>query len=368
MKYMPISLTTAISLACAASSHLAKSASTVQGFDISHHQNYSVDFEAAYTSGARFVVIKATEGNTWVDDKFNEHTSRAADAGFIHGAYHFANPASTNGSSQALFFLAKGGKWKADGMTLPGWLDLEAPRAGEQCYGLSQSDMIAWITGFVDTYSGVTGRFPMIYTTNNWWTTCTGNYKKFSSYCPLVLARYNTSPGTVPGGWTSYTIWQNSEHYFYGGDSDIFNGDESALLNLASGTTTETTFPATVAESAAQRVLRNSQHVLSGTSNVINIASTLDSLEEMPTTADDPWNEEKSLTFRDGSVSLLCFCGGGSVNLVTLPWRLGNILSVTNAYKKHGTRPDPETGRTVDFYAGVGSGGVHMHGGPMENW
>jgi len=96
-------------------------------------------------------------------------------------------------------------------MTLPGMVDLEDNTSGAQCYGLSQSDMVAWIVDFVDTYSGTTGRFPMIYTTNNWWSACTGNYNGFASSCPLVLARYAASPGAVPGDWTSYTIWQNSD-------------------------------------------------------------------------------------------------------------------------------------------------------------
>src|SRR5205809_3007107 len=125
-------------------------------------------------------------------------------------------------------------------MTLPGMVDLENNPSGAQCYGLSQLDMVAWIVDFVDTYLGTTGRFPMIYTTNNWWKTCTGNYNGFADYCPLVLARYAASPGTVPGGWTSYTIWQNSDRYTYGGDSDRFNGDETALLALASATMAKT--------------------------------------------------------------------------------------------------------------------------------
>ena len=75
----------------------------------------------------------------------------------------------------------------------------------------------------------------MIYTTNDWWVTCTGGSTAFSTTCPLVLARYSTSPGTVPGGWPYQTIWQNSDSYPYGGDSDIFNGDLTQLKRLATG-------------------------------------------------------------------------------------------------------------------------------------
>ena len=46
-----------IGAALALPSHLAERASSVQGFDISHYQP-NVDFQGAYNSGARFVIIK----------------------------------------------------------------------------------------------------------------------------------------------------------------------------------------------------------------------------------------------------------------------------------------------------------------------
>ena len=44
---------------------------TVKGFDISHYQN-SVDFAGAYKDGLRFVIIKATEGTTYIDPKVGD--------------------------------------------------------------------------------------------------------------------------------------------------------------------------------------------------------------------------------------------------------------------------------------------------------
>jgi GH25 family lysozyme M1 (1,4-beta-N-acetylmuramidase) len=114
-------------------------------------------------------------------------------------------------------------------------LDIEYAPSGNECYGLSASDMVSWITDFVDTYHSSTGRYPMIYSTNDWWSTCTGNSDAFSQNCPLVLARYGDSAGTIPGGWPFQTIWQNADSYAYGGDSDIFNGSEDQLKKIASG-------------------------------------------------------------------------------------------------------------------------------------
>ena len=114
-------------------------------------------------------------------------------------------------------------------------LDIEYNPYGSTCYGLSQSAMVNWIQNFVNEYRSRTGRYPMIYSTNDWWVTCTGNSRAFSSTCPLVLARYASSPGTIPGGWPYQTIWQNSDSYRFGGDSDFFNGDLAGLKRLATG-------------------------------------------------------------------------------------------------------------------------------------
>ena len=114
-------------------------------------------------------------------------------------------------------------------------LDIEYNPSGATCYGLSASAMVAWIQDFVNTYHSKTSRYPMIYSTNDWWTTCTGNSAAFHTTCPLVLARYGSSVGTIPGGWPYQTIWQNADTYAYGGDSDIFNGAYSSLQKLATG-------------------------------------------------------------------------------------------------------------------------------------
>ncbi|KAI4270655.1 MAG: hypothetical protein LQ337_006542 [Flavoplaca oasis] len=215
---------------------------TVKGFDISHYQP-TVNYQGAYNSGARFVIIKtltltnpkATEGTTYIDPKFSQHYNGATAAGLIRGGYHFARPAVSSGARQANFFLAHGGGWSGDGRTLPGMLDMEYGSTST-CHGLGQASMVNWIADFLNTYHGKTGRWPMIYTTYNWWVTCTGNSRAFYTKSPLVLARYSTAgPGTIPGGWPYQTIWQKDDKYAYGGDSDVFNGALSQLRKLATG-------------------------------------------------------------------------------------------------------------------------------------
>lgn len=66
--------------------------------------------------------------------------------------------------------------------------------------------MVTWIRDFVNRYKARTGGDPAIYTATSWWTQCTGNYSGFGAVNPLWIARYNTTPGTLPASWGTYTI------------------------------------------------------------------------------------------------------------------------------------------------------------------
>ncbi|PWN32454.1 putative N,O-diacetyl muramidase [Meira miltonrushii] len=209
--------------------------SGIPGFDVSHYQG-AVDMKAQASKGAKFVIIKATEGTSYKDSSFSANYDGATSAGLIRGGYHFAHPDSSSGASQANFFLKNGGGWSNDGRTLPGMLDIEYNPNGSTCYGLSASAMVNWISDFVNTYHGATGRWPLIYTTNDWWNTCTGNSAAFSQKSPLVLARYGSSSvGTVPGNWGYETFWQWADSGNFPGDQDVFNGSEAGLKKIASG-------------------------------------------------------------------------------------------------------------------------------------
>ncbi len=145
------------------------------GLDVSSWQG-NVDWATVAANGARFAYVKATEGTSYVNPYFTQQYGGAYDVGLVRGAYHFGLPDRSTGAAQAQWFAAHGGAWSADGQTLPGALDIEYNPYGATCYGLSQSAMVAWLTSFVTQYQALTTRWPVIYTTTNWWQTCTGNY------------------------------------------------------------------------------------------------------------------------------------------------------------------------------------------------
>ncbi|GAB15410.1 putative lysozyme [Arthrobacter globiformis NBRC 12137] len=206
----------------------------VQGLDVSSHQT-TVNWAAQYSMGARFAYVKATEGTTYKNPYFGTQYGGALASGMIRGAYHFALPGVSTAAAQADYFVNNGGGWTGDGKTMPPLLDIEYnPYAslGNTCYNMSQTAMVNWIAAFSNRVLARTGRLPMIYTTTDWWTQCTGNSGAFSRQ-PLHLASYSRYVGSMPNGWGTYSVWQYSATGPFAGDSNAWNGTLAGLQKFA---------------------------------------------------------------------------------------------------------------------------------------
>jgi GH25 family lysozyme M1 (1,4-beta-N-acetylmuramidase) len=201
----------------------------VLGIDVSSWQR-DVDWDAQVASGKLFAYVKATEGTGYKNPYFRSQYTGSYYAGMVRGAYHFATPSSSSGTKQAQVFVKNGGAWSPDGRTLPGVLDIEYNPYGATCYGLSKAKMVSWVKAFTKEYKRLTTRDAVIYTTTDWWTRCTGNSKAFSATNPLWLARYATTPGTLPGGWTWATFWQYTATPI---DQNRFSSSYARLVVLA---------------------------------------------------------------------------------------------------------------------------------------
>ncbi|MFI6502122.1 GH25 family lysozyme [Nonomuraea typhae] len=214
----------------------AQAANGVIGVDVSNWTG-EIDWASVASGGGKFAFVMATEGGDFISPTFAAQFAGAADAGLVRGAYHFAQPHESDGAAQAEYFLANGGRWTGDGVTLPGVLDLEdnpytARNGKNNCYDLSPADMVTWIKDFTKRYHQRTGRQAIIYTTTSWWRTCTGDSAKFKAN-PLWLARWGADPGELPKGWEKHTFWQSAEKGTLAGGQNSFNGSEAELRELA---------------------------------------------------------------------------------------------------------------------------------------
>lgn len=210
---------------------------TVYGIDVSAYQG-NVNWAAVKNVGKSFAYIKATEGNYYFNPYFTEQYNGSYSAGLIRGVYAFAIPNRSSGANQADYLVSgHGGGWSADGHTLPAALDIEYnPYAGGECYGQSQAGMRSWISSFVNEYHKRTTRWPVIYSTFDWWNTCTGNWSGTHTIDPFWIARYSTSAGTLPSGYGFWTFWQNADVGNTPGDMDVFDGSLARLVALAKNT------------------------------------------------------------------------------------------------------------------------------------
>ena len=76
----------------------------IQGLDISHHQD-KVNWTRV-DKKYKFIVLKATEGQNFLDSDFSYNWNNARLNGFTVGAYHFFTMTSS-GEAQADFYISK---------------------------------------------------------------------------------------------------------------------------------------------------------------------------------------------------------------------------------------------------------------------
>lgn len=221
----------------------------VPGFDVSAFQP-APDFAAARAAGARFTIVKASEGvpGTYTNGNPTGSTNRyrsaqfsgARAAGLTAGFYHYALPFYSSGAPQAQFFLDSTPAWTPG--TLPPVLDVEVStnpsKQGGRCWGLSQSEMVTWIQAWIGTVVAQQGVQPIIYTNQDFWSSCTGDStafpkdRLFVAYYPSATTNTPVAPPTSSFATWTFWQWSRTEDSPYPGDQDVFNGTEADLAAL----------------------------------------------------------------------------------------------------------------------------------------
>ena len=206
--------------------------------DAQHLNGAAIDWTQVASAGYGFAFIKESEGNYYVNPYYASDLAQAQAAGLYATGYHFAVPNVSDGVTQADFTVSHASK-AADGPTLPVALDIEYDpyTSGDhtnECYGLDPAQMVAWITAFDGEVQRLTGKAPIIYTTADWWDTCTGASTAFGAN-PLWVAAYGVSSPPLPAGWASWTFWQYTSSATIPGiignvDASYSNGAIAALV------------------------------------------------------------------------------------------------------------------------------------------
>jgi GH25 family lysozyme M1 (1,4-beta-N-acetylmuramidase) len=163
-------------------------------------------------SGVQFAAVKATEGEYYVNPFYAADLAGARAARLAVIGYAFANPKPACGTAAGQAqYLVNHAHGNGRGPVPPLMLDVEYnPYPGGECYGLKPAAMVTWIRQFEARVKALTKHQPIIYTTRDWWGTCTGGSTALAAG-PVWAAAYDAAPDPpVPAGWTDWALWQYS--------------------------------------------------------------------------------------------------------------------------------------------------------------
>jgi len=197
---------------------------SIDGIDVSHHQGI-INWGKVAGEGVKFAFIKATDGTSFVDPKFERNWEGARSVGIPRGAYLFFRQ-GLDGAAQAKHFLEVAPL--TAGALLP-VVDVE------DFNGIGARDYVEQLVQCVTKIkSSLKGRWPIIYSSASVWRSL-GNPDDLSD-APLWVAHYTSAPKPkIPQVWESYAFWQYSESGHLAGitdgnvDFDIFAGDDDRL-------------------------------------------------------------------------------------------------------------------------------------------
>lgn len=193
----------------------------VHGIDVSSYQG-RIDWKEVSRNQVKFAFIKATEGVTMRDSRFQRNWKAAHQAGIYRGAYHYFQP-TYDGARQANLFTRTVPLAPGD---LPPVLDVE--HAEFHDVSVMRRNVTVWLR-LVERHYGVR---PILYSNYSFYKRyLAGHFDKY----PLWLAHYEVDQPRLPR--EKWIIWQHSDESYIPGirgtvDFNVFQGSFQSLLAL----------------------------------------------------------------------------------------------------------------------------------------
>ncbi|WP_418524635.1 GH25 family lysozyme [Limosilactobacillus vaginalis] len=176
-------------------------------------------------SHAQGVIVKATQGTSYVNPRCNHQYELAGQLGKLRGLYHYAG--GGNPEAEAQYFINNIKNYVGKAVLILDW----------ESYQNSSWGDASWSLRFVTEVHRLTGVWPLIYVQES----ALWQVANCAQYCGVWVAKYasmNWNSWTLPdmsvssGAFACLTGWQ-----FTGGDMDrsIFYLDANAWNKIASG-------------------------------------------------------------------------------------------------------------------------------------
>lgn len=169
----------------------------LKGIDISHHKD-GIEISKLDTD---FIIMKATEGVGFKDNKFNDFYSEIQNLGKHSGVYHVGRPDLGNtAKDEADYFLSIVNDCIGKSMLI---LDLEP-----------KSINVSWAKEWLDYVYSKTGVKPIIYMgmnieNDNDWTSICNDYSLWVASYGINDGNAHTKPTLK--NWKSYLLWQYTD-------------------------------------------------------------------------------------------------------------------------------------------------------------
>lgn len=196
----------------------------VRGIDVSHYQG-EIDWDTLARADISFAFIKATEGSSYVDDRFAYNYTEAIKTDLAIGAYHFFSFDSA-GKTQAESFIKT--VPPHDGM-LPPVIDLEF-YGGKHVNPPARDDVQRELDDMLDALEAHYGLKPIIYVTEETYEAyIAGEYEGYDIWIRNVKTKPHLSDGRA---WTMWQYTNRERLTGYSGeeefiDMNVFAGSEA---------------------------------------------------------------------------------------------------------------------------------------------
>jgi lysozyme len=197
------------------------------GVDVSSH-DAPESWTAPARSGLRFVIARASEGDSRRDQRYASIKREAKASGLAFTAFHYARPDRARGDAvrEANLFTDAADLGPGD---LAPVLDLE------ESGGLGADRLRAWVKAWLEEVEATLGAKPLIYTNLDFWRTHMDDTVSFAEagYGLFVASWGGSTPSLPAADWAGrgWTIWQTSECGAVRGipgciRTDLFNGGD----------------------------------------------------------------------------------------------------------------------------------------------
>lgn len=126
---------------------------TMNGIDISSWQS-GLNLHNVKNSGVEFVIIKATQGTSYINPSCDKHYQQAKACGILRGVYHYASGGSA--TAEAEYFVKNVKGYIGDAILVLDW-----EGSGNKVFGTSNAR--AWVKTWCDKVYALTGVKPLVY-------------------------------------------------------------------------------------------------------------------------------------------------------------------------------------------------------------